>query len=104
MQPLVTGSHHHRHPHVTLSHVVREYKFFVDHVDDRGWIRVFNIDGCEVCGTEVMAANSFKVGGVAPMALRAAGMKSRKVDPDEGMYSELHDALTCPNCCFKPRE
>jgi hypothetical protein len=69
-----------------------------------GFYLLFAVDKCEVCGAEILAANSVRVrtpdGG---RMLRRAHLTPRR-PPEEGGWSELHGCTTCGECCYEDME
>ena len=70
-----------------------------------GFYLLFTIEKCEICGGELLGANSVRVrtfdGG---RMLRAAHLTPKKAPQDEGGWSELHGCATCSECCYEDME
>lgn len=84
---------------MTLNDLKREYTHYLEKYDPNGFVKVFSIDTCEVCGCEVLAPNGVGT-NVSPAELEYLGLKGRDAFPDEGGYSELHGCATCSACCY----
>jgi hypothetical protein len=67
-------------------------------VAERGFLRFYSVDECEVCGDQVGGVNGVKVVATQHEAL-SAGLIQMSA-PDEGGYSELHECSTCSACCY----
>lgn len=87
---------------MTLNDIKNEYTHYLKKPDRNGFIQVFCVDTCEICGCEVLAPNGLGI-AARPHTLKMLGLKGMDAKPeDEGGYSEIHHAATCSACCYDP--
>jgi hypothetical protein len=86
----------------TLQQLRNSYAYFdASEFSKTHMTRLFNVEPCEICGTELMAANPLVV-NLSPGTLLANGFVEQAVPFDEGGWSELHSMATCTACCYDP--
>ncbi len=84
-----------------IASLAADYKYFDETTRERGFVDLFNVTACEVCGTEVCGPNAGRF-TVSEEELEAAGLSNRRQPREELGYSDLHEAATCPDCCYDP--
>jgi hypothetical protein len=82
-----------------LKELTEQYKQFDEATRARGFVQLFEVTACEVCGAELCAPNGVGL-GASQEELEAVGLTNRKRPDDEGGYSEIHEAATCSPCCY----
>ena len=88
-----------------LSAVVRTLKTFAASAGhthaapnlQRGYITLYSLDACEVCGCQLMAANSINVRATINEAVEA-DLTVALTQPEEGGHCETLGKTTCITC------